>query len=693
MARTTAERLVLILARSTSAFVSSSNVESLTSVTSLQRRSATFPWICDSSPPPRGRRSTLPVSRSRRSNRLTLARPTPSRAAISSYELPSSLRLRTASRSCRGSAWSIQTVDHGRRISSSGIGFSPAFANEASVLEEALRSIEAADPSVRVNTLVAWLAEDAPKKKCVIFVDDPSVAQFVCRELRGSLGQGVVAWSGDKPKEEEDGDTLSPIRSFEELDVRVLVCDREAEEGTNLQKAATIVVHYDLPMSPARLEQRIGRTDRLDARNGLRLLCFAPEGAYEQGWHRYLDTIGVFRASVAPLQYVLAESVERLRGLIPAAGAEAFEVERRRLADPKAGLKEELRRIREQDFLDAVESDPTEEEAAVERIGRVEELARTGSEAAFDSWVVDRLFFKKTRRAPVGVDYVYVVDRTRLPLMDVYDRFQPFVDLADPHRRKDHMPLGPFSFSREECEDSDSELLRVGHPFVATLEALLRADDRGAAFAMWRVIPTWAGPPALFFRFEFLLEANLTGRASSASPTAREALRRTGIEAFPIQHRTVWLDGGGNAVIDPHTLQLLARPYDQKNSSDGAKDQNVRLERWDHADKSLPLSNWERLCREVRGRAESVVLEDPELKRLQSFAVQAVQRQADDVQGILATRVAHLSGRLRQAEEADAKEAALAANELCAGIRSPLIRLDSVGCVYLAGERLAGNEE
>ena len=42
----------------------------------------------------------------------------------------------------------------------------------------------------------------------------------------------------------------------------MLVCDRSAEEGLKLQKRGTVAIHFDLPFSPNRIEQRMGRLDR-----------------------------------------------------------------------------------------------------------------------------------------------------------------------------------------------------------------------------------------------------------------------------------------------------------------------------------------------------------------------------------------------------------------------------------------------
>jgi ATP-dependent helicase HepA len=48
----------------------------------------------------------------------------------------------------------------------------------------------------------------------------------------------------------------------------ILVMDRRGEEGLNLN-CADAIVHLDLPLSAARLEQRIGRLDRFGRRQSI----------------------------------------------------------------------------------------------------------------------------------------------------------------------------------------------------------------------------------------------------------------------------------------------------------------------------------------------------------------------------------------------------------------------------------------
>src|SRR5437764_12080480 len=46
-------------------------------------------------------------------------------------------------------------------------------------------------------------------------------------------------------------------------EVRILVANDAAGEGVNLQRGAHLMVNYDLPWNPNRLEQRFGRIHRI----------------------------------------------------------------------------------------------------------------------------------------------------------------------------------------------------------------------------------------------------------------------------------------------------------------------------------------------------------------------------------------------------------------------------------------------
>jgi ATP-dependent helicase HepA len=218
------------------------------------------------------------------------------------------------------------------------LGVPWVFNGEQSLLEERRELIAAActGNDERALVLAAWLGTNRELRKVIVFVDDREVADVVATALQGQLGSAaVLRYRAD----------LVHLRAFEEnANHRVLVCDATAEEGLNLQRGGAAIVHYDLPLEPTRVEQRIGRFDRIEARGQLRNIIFAGTQPYEHEWQVCLvESIRIFHRSVAPLQYVLAEATTRIRSRLARDGRTAFDDESARLSDPKNGLASELR--------------------------------------------------------------------------------------------------------------------------------------------------------------------------------------------------------------------------------------------------------------------------------------------------------------------------------------------------------------
>src|SRR5437764_80833 len=90
---------------------------------------------------------------------------------------------------------------------------------------------------------------------------------------------------------------------------RVLLCTGLGGEGRNFQHCH-VLVNYDLAWSPAAIEQRIGRIDRIGQVSEVRIYAFRPEGTLAARVLDVLDAgVGVFTEPVGGLDPVL-ESVE-----------------------------------------------------------------------------------------------------------------------------------------------------------------------------------------------------------------------------------------------------------------------------------------------------------------------------------------------------------------------------------------------
>jgi superfamily II DNA or RNA helicase len=99
-------------------------------------------------------------------------------------------------------------------------------------------------------------AERDPATKAVIFTEFvPTQAMLL--EVLSAAGIGAVAINGSMSIDERR-DAQEDFRNS----TRVLVSTDAGGEGVNLQ-FAHVVINYDLPWSPTRIEQRIGRVDRI----------------------------------------------------------------------------------------------------------------------------------------------------------------------------------------------------------------------------------------------------------------------------------------------------------------------------------------------------------------------------------------------------------------------------------------------
>ena len=251
----------------------------------------------------------------------------------------------------------------------------------------------------RAVRLVEWFRANADVRKAIVFVDDPKVANRVQETLKEFLdSEFVLRYLGDSES----------VRIFEKSSkLSILVCDGTVEEGLNLQRCGAITVHYDLPLEPVRVEQRIGRVDRIEGRGQIRNVAFTGNYPYEREWLQCLNqAIRVFDRSVAPLQFVLAEATNRIRAALLPEGRTAIEQEIARFSDRKTGLDSELRRIRAQESIDAIEGQ-TQDRDFFDALVENDDMVSTEGEGALNSWLVERLQFVR-----------HVLER--LALLDMY---------------------------------------------------------------------------------------------------------------------------------------------------------------------------------------------------------------------------------------------------------------------------------
>ncbi|HYK05619.1 MAG TPA: DEAD/DEAH box helicase [Thermoanaerobaculia bacterium] len=123
---------------------------------------------------------------------------------------------------------------------------------------EALMAAARAAPATKRSMLQETLTGDPT----LIFTGSVATA----RDLQAALKCGLVT-SRDR----------SALHAFENGRIQTLVSTDVASEGLNLQRAA-VIVHYDIPWNPVKLDQRNGRAHRIgQTRDLVRAIYFFPE--------------------------------------------------------------------------------------------------------------------------------------------------------------------------------------------------------------------------------------------------------------------------------------------------------------------------------------------------------------------------------------------------------------------------------
>jgi len=136
-------------------------------------------------------------------------------------------------------------------------------------------------------------------EKCIIFTQFRSTQDTIVEALR-AIGTEPAVFHGELGWREKE-EALDRFRTA----LPVLVSTEAGGEGRNLQYCR-IVVNYDLPWNPMRLEQRIGRVHRLGQEHPVRVVNLAARGTIEAYVLEILDRkIRMFELVVGEMEEIL----------------------------------------------------------------------------------------------------------------------------------------------------------------------------------------------------------------------------------------------------------------------------------------------------------------------------------------------------------------------------------------------------
>jgi hypothetical protein len=188
----------------------------------------------------------------------------------------------------------------------------PALIEEPMWLDSAIGLVEewiAAEPICgKLRALAQWVSDylgQSGQRQLLIFVQDHVVVEELCETLTQLLQDVPIQSFHHGLEETELAQTALDFQRNRSC--QILVSDELGGEGRNFQNADA-VVHFDVPWSVARIEQRIGRLDRVGRgaeRPVLSVLCCGATPSEAALRHIHKDAFGVYTRSVGGLEYAL----------------------------------------------------------------------------------------------------------------------------------------------------------------------------------------------------------------------------------------------------------------------------------------------------------------------------------------------------------------------------------------------------
>jgi ATP-dependent helicase HepA len=500
--------------------------------------------------------------------------------------------------------------------------------------------------------------------RIAVFGSDSQDVEDCAKALSALIGKNKVLIAR---KIDEGCEDIATSFQFDS-DAQVLFCRSNEEEGLNLHFVNTII-HLDIPFSPARIEQRIGRLDRFGRKaKRLEQMLILPSIQEESSlWKAWFDVLAqafnVFNVPIADVQFSLDLISDELSEVLLDEGA--------------FGLRNTIDKIKKKI---ALERDRLDNQYALDRVLQEEDAARGFFQALEDfeededeiakavkGWIVDTL------QLPCKGDYLKNFSfgwsqNTLLPAWPWATLFKDGLQGTHTFQRRNSMRRDGHQFP---------QLLRSGSLLMRAVDFEYRWDDRGTAFGTWRHALEKGGDEMLAFKLSYIIEACL--------PDGLSADERNGLRArldgyLPPWNDSIFVDIELKPIEDPDILSLLSLPYNK------ARDTNLGS-RQDILFGLIDQTHFEQLCLNVRDSSEVWLREQDKFK---ITVDQGSGRALMDVE----RRNRRLSQRrvtlniLGETQESGSNRETELNQEILDAVRTPVIKLDAIGVFVLSGRSL-----
>jgi hypothetical protein len=196
---------------------------------------------------------------------------------------------------------------------------------ERSSIEDLLQRVSSLPPDTKARELRAVIDElrASGYGQVMVFTQFTDTMDFLRKQLRSTPGLKMMCYSGrggEVPIGESEWEQIprdQAKRRFKKGEADVLLCTDAAAEGLNFQFCGALI-NYDLPWNPMRVEQRIGRIDRVGQKYPkIRIVNLQYDDTIETAVYRVLqERIGFFTSVVGRLQPILSSMSQRISAAV-----------------------------------------------------------------------------------------------------------------------------------------------------------------------------------------------------------------------------------------------------------------------------------------------------------------------------------------------------------------------------------------
>jgi ATP-dependent helicase HepA len=530
---------------------------------------------------------------------------------------------------------------------------------EPSLFKRAWRTAEAwgrSSARPRMKALCKLLSEirsDAERKpKVLVFSGYPGAAMEVIEHLRAEFGKAAVAeFKADMDRDEKEASVLR----FRTKDATwIMVSDETGGEGRNFQFASELI-HADTPWHVARVEQRIGRLDRLGrekvSSDVLSHVLCAEDSLEEALVHCFDEGLRVYHTSLSGLEFALREVEDLMaREVFSEEGEQSLYALAPRLLE----IAEEERA---RDEGEAMLDEASFERVAAERYRKVQQTQE--QELALEQAFLD--YFRLL--APGGACPVPEPDFPQRSLWRLSgEQLQPGNGIAG---QAGGVATAVYegTFRREIAQQRPSSgFFTVGHPFFDMITASLESHGTGRTYAVECEIPgqvPWVG-------LEFVFRATPRLEELGDSPTLAGQARAL----FSQRPVHIFVRDDGSVEPEPEWLLQI-----RSSLAAQAKDRT-----WSNLSKEKA-----QVLREVFQRGwEPVVTELHALAEVQ--ARENIARRVEPMVEVELARLEEMERVLGRASEAEAGQEEV--RRLAKAVRAWGVVLDSVGFLAINASAL-----